>query len=82
MGRQNVQVPFLVSKEDIVQPLIGHNVIKALSESADEESFSETLTHGIPNNEETVKKLVHVIRCEDDEVLTTVKTSKETIIPA
>ena len=82
MGKQNVQVPFLISKEDIVQPLIGHNVIKALSESVDEESFSKTLTHGIPNKEEIVKKLVHVIRCEDDEVLTTVKTSKDTIIPA
>ena len=82
IGKQMVRVPFLVSDEELVQPLVGYNVIKVLAEER-REGLAEAFTDGLAIAQDNAEALVQTMMTDESDVLTSVRTSKgERYIPA
>ena len=82
IGNQMVRVPFLVSEEELIQPLVGYNVIKVLAEEK-KEGLAEAFTDGLAIAHSNAETLIQMLMTEESDALTSVRTSKgERYIPA
>ena len=85
INNYSVRVPFLVSDEELVQPLIGYNVIKVIAEDETDSNsdLTNAFTDGLAIARDNAEKLVQTLKAEESDVLTQVRTSKgEKYIPA
>ena len=82
MGEQKVEVPFLVSGEELIQPLIGYNVIKVLAGESHND-LRQSLADGLTIDDSCLDSLIHELTVEESDMLCNVVTGKEDkIIPA
>lgn len=85
MGDTTLEVPFLVSNEDLIQPLIGYNIIEVVTKMANEtDSAQIALKEGFQHLSEPVLENLGTFLTEDKpERLTTVSVNRVgTTIPA
>lgn len=83
-----IRVPFLVTKENIEQPIIGFNVIELIVKETDNNAGGDKLVESITNSfrlskNSDIPALVNLIRTKDSNELCLVKSAKKThMIPA
>ena len=78
MGESYLQVPFFVCEDDIVQPLIGYNVIGVLAEQSKTHGELQTAVKaGFDLLTSKSEALVNLLKSEEPHALSTVKTFKE-----
>ena len=81
-----IKVPFLVTKENIEQPIIGFNVIELIVKNAgtDVEKLVEGMTNSFRHSQsDTIPALINLIRAADTDELCLVRsTKKANFIPA
>ena len=83
---RQIKVPFLVTKENIEQPIIGFNVIELIVKNAgtDVEKLVEGMTNSFRHSQsDTIPALINLIRAADTDELCLVRsTKKANFIPA
>ena len=75
-----VDVPFVVSKDDIAQPIIGFNVIRDLVVEGDE-TMSTLLVKSFQVRAKGVEAMVNFIRNQTEVIASDAKTTARTVIP-
>lgn len=78
-----IRVPFLVTKENIEQPIIGFNVIELIVKETDNNAGGDKLVERITNSfrlskNSDIPALVNLIRTKDSNELCLVKSAKKT----